>query len=335
MEYQYKLEKYTGPKTKHRCPSCGKTRCFTRYIDTLSGEYLNEKVGACDHLQSCGYYYKPKEYFKDNPNLETNKPKNHTNVFNKMNKKNPICEIDPKYFKESTYSSKVSDFENFLRANFPDSEVDRVKTLYFLGVNKNCNVVYWQVDNKSRIRTGKIMAYDSLTGKRLKEDNLKLKNYNLKIQPLTWVHAELKRNGLLPEEWVLTQCLFGLHLLDRFPKKTVNIVEGEKTAIIMSLVLPNYLWMATGGVEALNKDKLIELGLRPITLFPDVGCYKKWKAKAEEIMLDSRMKITISKLLEDNYKDYGLEEGDDLADLVLSEKLKVMSENEEFENLNY
>lgn len=139
----------------------------------------------------------------------------------------------------------------------------------------------------------------------------------------------------MPEEWVLTQCLFGLHLLDRFPKKTVNIVEGEKTAIIMSLVLPNYLWMATGGVEALNKDKLIELGLRPITLFTDVGCYKKWKAKAEEIMLDSRMKITISKLLEDNYKDYGLEEGDDLADLVLSEKLKVMSENEEFENLNY
>ena len=38
--------------------------------------------------------------------------------------------------------------------------------------------------------------------------------------------------GVLPQEWELTQCLFGEHLLKKYPDKDIWLVEAKKTAII-------------------------------------------------------------------------------------------------------
>ena len=46
--------------------------------------------------------------------------------------------------------------------------------------------------------------------------------------------ALMRRKGLLPEEWELSQCLFGEHLLSLYPDRTVALVESEKTAVICS-----------------------------------------------------------------------------------------------------
>jgi len=48
------------------CPSCGKKRCFVRYIDEQGTMRFPSTVGKCDHEQSCGYHYTPREYFRDN-----------------------------------------------------------------------------------------------------------------------------------------------------------------------------------------------------------------------------------------------------------------------------
>jgi hypothetical protein len=49
------------------------------------------------------------------------------------------------------------------------------------------------------------------------------------------------------------QCLFGLHrITEDYQKKTIAIVESEKTAIVMSILLPHYIWLATGVKETLN-----------------------------------------------------------------------------------
>ena len=304
MDYKYKLEKYSS-KSKQTCPSCGRAKCFTRYIDTESGQYINDNVGICDHKNSCGYHLPPKEFraFNDLRDLKAFRPI--------QKKEKTLCEIDPYYMKLALKCEIMSDFETFLRSRFTQEEVDMATERYFLSSNKDGHVVYWQIDNLSRIRTGKIMAYNPITGKRLKEDNLKIK-------PLTWVHAELKRQMLLDKDWQLSQCLFGLHLLNQFPDKRVNIVEGEKTAVIMSIFLPEELWMSTGGFDGLNKEKLMPLKGRQIRLFPDLGCYDGWLVKAEEIMRQSGLKIDIFKRLEEFDKDLGLKEGDDLADLYLS-----------------
>ena len=60
---------------------------------------------------------------------------------------------------------------------------------------------------------------------------LRIKDPSAKT-PITWVHALLKQKGVLPQECELTQCLFGKHLLKKYPDKPVILVESEKTAII-------------------------------------------------------------------------------------------------------
>ena len=64
--HSYKLQPYAGVQTRHTCPSCGRKRCFTRYIDEI-GDTLNDNVGRCDHESSCGYHYSPSDYFRDHP----------------------------------------------------------------------------------------------------------------------------------------------------------------------------------------------------------------------------------------------------------------------------
>ena len=57
--------------------------------------------------------------------------------------------------------------------------------------------------------------------------------------------ALMRRKGLLPEEWELSQCLFGEHLLSLYPDRTVALVESEKTAVICAGFIPEYVWLAT------------------------------------------------------------------------------------------
>ena len=125
-----------------------------------------------------------------------------------------------------------------------------------------------------------------------------------------WVHTNLKAAHLLPPEWRLTQCLFGEHLLQGKVNANVALVESEKTAVICSLLLPEYIWLATGGKSQFN-DRL--------TAFPDIDGYDEWRKKAKNYpMLD----ITISDILERNATPDQRERQVDIADLLLEEMLK-------------
>ena len=76
--YELILEKYKpGGGNRYTCPSCGRRKCFTRYIRTNDGEYIDESCGKCDHDSSCGYHYTPKEFFHDHPELANNNTANY------------------------------------------------------------------------------------------------------------------------------------------------------------------------------------------------------------------------------------------------------------------
>ena len=68
-EYRFHLQKYR-PGSKTACPKCGRKACFTRYIDEAGEISFPDSVGMCDHINSCGYRYTPKEYFRDNPTVK-------------------------------------------------------------------------------------------------------------------------------------------------------------------------------------------------------------------------------------------------------------------------
>lgn len=174
---------------------------------------------------------------------------------------------------------------------------------YFLtGTNLCWNnaTIFWQIDQNEKLRAGKIMLYDPSTGKRIK------KPYN----HINWVHKALKESN-----FNLNQCLFGLHRIKEDYRKSIAIVESEKTAIIMSIVVPDLLWLATGSKQNLKARLLEPLTGRKIVLYPDKGEYEDWNRKAEELRKNG-LKLEVSDILEES----PMEPGSDLADYyVISE----------------
>jgi hypothetical protein len=143
------------------------------------------------------------------------------------------------------------------------------------------------------------MLYNSTTGKRVKEP------YN----HITWVHKLIQQS-----DFDLKQCFFGEHLLvDK--TKPVAIVESEKTALIASVYLPQFIWLAVGSLTNLNADKCQVLKGRIVTLFPDLNGFEKWSDKAAE--LSHMAKFMISDLLELKATETEKKKGLDLADYLI------------------
>ena len=132
-----------------------------------------------------------------------------------------------------------------------------------------------------------------------------------------WVHSRLKALHQLPEDWTLSQCLFGEHLLPLYPDLPVALVEAEKTAVICSAVFPEFLWLATGGLGQFNDRVKVLLG-RQVIAFPDLGACDRWRKKAKDYPL---LDITVSDYLEKNATPQQREMGADLADLVVEERM--------------
>lgn len=303
----YQLQKYRTKATRHECPKChDKRRTFTYYVDE-DGQPLDPSCGRCDHESSCGYHYTPRDYFRDHP---TNKPTTR-NFMPKMQmppKPKPLCTM-PKGI-VTQYASYDSIFVEFLRGLFPQKMViPRLGSLYGLGATKDKDVIFWQIDINGKVRSGKIMKYGE-DGHRIKDGN-----------GVNWIHAKMKKDGLLTDDWELTQCLFGEHLLNLSmnKNKTVALVESEKSALIGAACYPQYVWLATGGKSQLSVDKMKVLAGRMVIMFPDVDGFKEWTEKAKEFTFCKD--IIVSNALEKNATDDQRAAKIDIAD-VLVDKLR-------------
>lgn len=316
MMTKYKLQKYSGISSRFTCPSCKRKHCFTRYIDE-EGVPLDEKVGRCDHESSCGYHYTPKQYFMDHPSTivsdKSRKSQPNTGI---SPESQPVAVIRPKrkvwwipmrYVDRSVSFHRHSDFTTFLLNILDPLIVEGLIDEYKLGVTKSGDVIFFQLDSQGQCRTRKIMKYDAVTGHRIKDPDIPGR--------ISWVHSILKSRGKLPKEWELTQCLFGEHLLSRFPDKTVALVESEKTAVICAGLLPEYIWLATGGKSQFG-DKLNVLKGRNVIAFPDVDGYDLWRQKASE---RPELTITVSDLLERVATAEDRHNHIDVADLLIRE----------------
>ena len=97
------------------------------------------------------------------------------------------------------------------------------------------------------------------------------------------------------------------------------IVESEKTALIMSLVCPDKVWLATGGKANFKESMLWPLLGHEVAVYPDADALRDWYARAVGMnrTLGTRLHIpTWYYNLMDH--DEARREGLDLADVVLS-----------------
>ena len=304
-EYRFHLQKYKVGN-RYACPQCGRKRCFARYIDEEGQIVFPDNVGRCDHEQSCGYHYSPSDYFKDNPDANSKEDWRHKTPIKVCKKESPLPTlIESKLMEQTLHGYSINPLYQYISTVFGKEETERLFALYKVGTSKKWggSTIFWQIDTNDKVRTGKIMKYDAKTGHRIKEPH----------SMVTWVHSELK----LPD-FTLRQCFFGEHLLaDTARNKTVAIVESEKTALIATHFISDFVWLATGGMNGcFNKDAIEVLRGREIILIPDLGATDKWKSKL--LLLQSVCKqVFVSNILDTNATDEQRKKGLDIADFLL------------------
>ena len=298
-EYRYQLEskKLTGHQPrKLTCPQCGRRKSLVRYVDTRNGNsYLSDEVGKCDHLNSCGYHYTPADYYRDHHSQAASPAgKPYTPPMLPPFQPLPMQYVRRSHSPQSTLwqwiagsvAPRLAITPERLRQGYDD---------YWLGATRQQDAIFWQIDRLGRVHGGHIMLYHA-DGHRGGYQG--------------WTHVPLIRKGLLPQDWQLYQCLYGEHLLPRRPNAHVCLVESEKTALLMALLRPQELWLATAGCSGLTPEHVGVLHGRRVTLFPDSGCYQKW---TRQMLLTTGILWNMSPRLECYAPNT------DLADLILGE----------------
>jgi hypothetical protein len=229
-----------------------------------------------------------------------------TPFINEVKTIKPPQPIEPSFHNLELQNKLINQYNNqnnddnlttFLLDNFTFEEVQKASQNYYLTGTNYCwknATMFWQIDDKEQIRGAKIMLYNTNTGKRTKEP------YN----HINWLHKAIKE-----PDFNLCQCLFGLHLINEDYQKSIAIVESEKTAIIMSIYLPEFIWIATGSKSNFKFELLKPLKKRNCFAFPDKGEFNNWSNKAKELK-NKGFKIEVSNLLEQT----SFKNGFDLAD---------------------
>lgn len=301
------LEKYTGRASRHKCPKCGDPHSFVYYLDGNTGQPIDESCGRCNHESRCGYHYTPKQFFIDNPGERerTVVPARPRPAKPQQQEQKPGY-IPFQYVEKS--ASPKSDFVYFLCSLFDRYTIERMMRDYVLGATRSGEVIFWQIDTKGKVRAGKVIEYDRNTGHRIKGTD----------KDVDWIHFRMKKQGLLPKDFNLVQCLFGEHLLGKYPDKSVALVESEKSAVISSAVFPQYVWLATGGKDQLSLDKMKVLRGRTVIMFPDAGCFEDWSRRAKAIETVG-CRVYVSDLVEKNATDGERTRGIDIADWIISQ----------------
>lgn len=289
---KFTLEPYKGMRSRHVCPKCNKKE-FTRYINIETGQYINREVGRCNREINCGYHYTPRQYFEDN-NLEYD-PQPQFKPHHPPPPR-PTSFVPNEIMEKSLQGYSQNNFVQYLISLFGKNTTNELIKRYRIGTSKHWpgSTVFWQIDISGRVRTGKIMLYDE-TGHRVKNR-------------INWVHS------VLMNDFNLKQCFFGEHLLKDNPGP-IAIAESEKTAIIASVFLPKFVWLATGGLHNLKESKFKPLAGRKVVLYPDLNVFEKWKQKADALADIAR--IGISEILEKNATDEERKKGLDLADYLI------------------
>jgi hypothetical protein len=322
IRHRYLLE--PGSK-KHPCPNCKKKR-LVRYVDACTNNYLREKYGRCDREINCGYHLNPYLYGYGKHNI--------WQIQSRHERKTKPAFIPVEILKLTLQGYENNVFLQNLLVSVPfpfeTKDIENVISLYFLGtICKGYRIgaiTFPFIDTNGRIRAIQVKQFNG-SNNSISTDFLHSiieKFHNEKNEQLPdWLKAYIQTERKV-------SCLFGEHLIQRYPLNPIALVEAPKTAIYGTLYFGfpdnpnNLLWMAVYNLSSLNYDKVKALRDRNIILFPDLSAdgsaFTSWKEKANS--LKSIMKGTnfeVSDLLEKwaniEQKKMGLDLADFLADM--------------------
>ena len=311
-DYRFRLQPYKGISSRCTCPECKQKRCFTRYIDTEGKILFPPYVGRCDHEQRCGYHYTPSDYFKDSPSAQEQLSEERKLIFipKVAEHPKPISYIPSEIVEASMQHYEANNIFRYLSLKFGREQTMELMKRYYVGTSRHWQgaTVFWQIDSNGKARTGKIILYNPQTGKRVKQQ----------FCYVTWVHSALRL-----ADFNLRQCFFGEHLLASEKDKPVALVESEKTALVCSIHLPHFTWIASGGKNGcLNEECLSILQGRTLSLFPDLEATDYWRSKIPTIRqlgIHAQLYDYLERAATDEQRKQGLDIADFLLDIETEE----------------
>ena len=300
MEYKYQLQKYSGRNSRHTCPACGRPNCFVQYVDRW-GRPIAPTCGRCEHVDSCGYEQKPREYFAEHPQeKKRNEYRPALPQHQKQETKTDYIPFDLIQRSESTDNNLM----RYLGKFFPQLDLMRVTKAYHLGSTRKGEIIFPEIDTQGRCRTGKIMQYGE-DGHRVKKER----------DAVDWLHARyMRQQGKKASDFHLRQCLFGEHLLAERPDDMVALTESEKSAIICALVFPDFIWVSCGGKHGFKPDLCKPLAGRNILVYADADAADEWRGRMAQLTFCKSIRLS------DWSKGEPQGSKRDIADLILEEQ---------------
>jgi len=128
--------------------------------------------------------------------------------------------------------------------------------------------VFPSIDHHGRVYNLKIQHYDT---------NPQSARFGHSDQTSYWLGTIWAREGKLPATSNFqTPCLFGEHLLSRYPDSVVALVESPKNALYGALAFPRLTWVAAGSKSMLRRQRLQPLLGRDVIVIPDCDAVDEW-----------------------------------------------------------
>lgn len=163
---------------------------------------------------------------------------------------------------------------------FSQEQMHRAAERFRLGRSKSGKTIYWMIDDLGRWLDGHIGD--------------------------SWVSTMLKARYPEAAPFVsIEHCLFGLHQISQYEQMPIGIVESERTAVLLSELRPELLWLAYVYGANCTVDQFEPLQGRKITFFPRTDPDKEMELSFLELAdqlkrLYRHIDVNVSHFLEDH-----------------------------------
>ena len=239
----------------------------------------------------------------------------------------------------------------WLCTQFPVEKVAEVLARYRTGSTRDGRIIYWQIDEHEQVRTGKVMAYN-LDGHRRKVGqgnvcwihSLKIGgiHFDEMLMPQCLFGLHLLNDNVDVNENLAPRCVQAPSLRGQTRRASVAttaglsaprslacelsggeaspcLVESEKTALLMSILCPGRVWLATGGKQNFKEQMVAPLAGMEVSLYPDADALTDWYTRAMEFNRTLGTRLHIPTWYYDlmNHPE-AKAAGWDLADVIIS-----------------
>ena len=212
----------------------------------------------------------------------------------------PTAVYEPSYnFIEPTIIKRLqgqrNTFIDFLLTLFDSPKVAAAVERYCIGGDSQLRTIFPNIDTEGRCVGGSVIPY--------------LPNgHRDKSKGASNIHAELKRKDKTHPTQA-DQVLFGSHLLRHYPSASVGVVESQKSAVILSIIYPGIVWVATAGMTNFNARLLAPIYDRNVVAYPDVNGVKVWTERVKDLPFKN---IRVS-----DWWRYAQDDKEDICDVVI------------------